>query len=279
MKQKYRFKDRVELSSDSWISYTDLMSGLVIILFLIVAVFISSNEGLTSEIDRLKEQVSRLEALNEELNKEKEEWYKADIEINSLLMELTKNINNSLAKAGKVGRVDFDRSNKTIHVDEKVLMFDKGKVNINSEYLENVAIIENELRKTLKKNINIVQEYIDTIFIEGNTDEDPVADDPILGNWKLSAGRASSFWRQITSNNNEKDFLVNLKSNRGTKLFSISGYADTRPNKCSNRGRIIFKNQCTSKQANLSSEASKSMDRRIDIRITPHHAESKSSRN
>ena len=95
MKQKYRFKDRVELSSDSWISYTDLMSGLVIILFLIVAVFISSNEGLTSEIDRLKEQVSRLEALNEELNKEKEEWYRADIEINSLLMELTKNINNS----------------------------------------------------------------------------------------------------------------------------------------------------------------------------------------
>ena len=89
MKQKYRFKDRVELSSDSWISYTDLMSGLVIILFLIVAVFISSNEGLTSEIDRLKEQVSRLEALNEELNKEKEEWYRADIEINSLLMELT----------------------------------------------------------------------------------------------------------------------------------------------------------------------------------------------
>lgn len=316
-----RFKDKVELGSESWISYTDLMSGLVIILFLIATYSILHHKNELSyqkEIDEMKLELAiskkksslyeelvtkyeQLSLLNSELlasNKmleqdkrilqEKNEAFKkkffaSDEAVEKILEELKENI---LAKMKKrYGEFDdnavvIERENKTLHLNEKVLKFDPNKDDIKLEkYVANANIIADSLYEVINssKYSKDVKQYIDSIFIEGNTDENPVKEDPERGNWKLSAGRASSLWLVITKRHSD---LKNLKNNRNNDLFAISGYADSRPNKCSIRGMEkytengspVCKNPEKLKRS-IQGDLDKSngMDRRIDIRITPFH--------
>lgn len=72
-------------------------------------------------------------------------------------------------------------------------------------------------------------EFLDTIFVEGHTDNRPLQGFMGKGNWGLSTFRAISlwqFWSNALPENSKLDRLMN-KDNK--PLFSVSGYGETRP--------------------------------------------------
>ncbi|MCY1439001.1 hypothetical protein D9M71_552190 [compost metagenome] len=94
-------------------------------------------------------------------------------------------------------------------------------------------------------------EYLDTIFIEGHTDNRPFPGFMGKGNWGLSTFRAISLWQFWSTELPEAERLNRLSNQDGEPLFSVSGYAETRP---------VSKQQVTEEDYRL--------NRRIDIRFT-----------
>lgn len=68
---------------------------------------------------------------------------------------------------------------------------------------------------------------IDTIFVEGHTDSRPLISET-YDNTNLSFDRARSVYKLLAQRRDNIN-LVQFKNNNGQQLFSMSGYADTRP--------------------------------------------------
>lgn len=68
---------------------------------------------------------------------------------------------------------------------------------------------------------------IDTIFVEGHTDSRPLISET-YDNTNLSFDRARSVYKLLAQRKDKID-LMQFKNNNGQQLFSMSGYADTRP--------------------------------------------------
>lgn len=94
-------------------------------------------------------------------------------------------------------------------------------------------------------------DHIEAIFIEGHTDSDPISGGRMRDNWDLSSIRATNTFRILVEYRPE--LLQFLSGPAGVPssepLLSVAGYADQRP------------------LARGSDEASKSRNRRIDIRV------------
>jgi len=94
-------------------------------------------------------------------------------------------------------------------------------------------------------------EYLDTIFIEGHTDNRPFPGFMGKGNWGLSTFRAISLWQFWGAALPGDEQLASLNNKDGKPLFSVSGYGETRPVVVDQRAEEDFKR-----------------NRRIDIRFT-----------
>ena len=109
--------------------------------------------------------------------------------------------------------------------------------------------------------------FLDTIFVEGHTDRVPYYNKKIKGNWGLSTFRAISMWNYWNRSMGKDVRLEALNNHVGKKLFSVSGYAQTRPVPCSNAGSDVNdKSLCPS--GFLKESESLRKNRRIDIRFT-----------
>lgn len=72
-------------------------------------------------------------------------------------------------------------------------------------------------------------EFLDTIFIEGHTDNRPLQGFMGKGNWGLSTFRAISLWQFWGDALAREEQLSRLNNKDGKPLFSVSGYGETRP--------------------------------------------------
>ena len=92
---------------------------------------------------------------------------------------------------------------------------------------------------------------LEAVFIEGHTDSIPVSEASRYGdNWNLSTARAISVFKEMTLKQSALDRLTNASAQ---PLFSISGYADRRPN-------------AGDRQSNITDEG-RALNRRIDVRF------------
>ena len=156
----------------------------------------------------------------------------------------------------------YPKSN-TIHISDQILRFDPGQHEIES--LSSRTFISKCVGKILSKKLNTseARELIDSVFIEGHTDKNPFkGDDRNFKNWNLSAERAIEFWYILK---NSVPGLGDITNINGTPLFSVSGYADSRPESlCDNEH---FENGIEMCDNNMTKKEVYEKNRRIDIKF------------
>jgi len=238
----------VDEENPYWMSFSDIMAGLLVI-------FVLASVALILELTQKREQWD--EAI--------QEIAKAEQVRRHLLHEI---VDELMAMNIPVEISDNDT---VIRIPENVLTFRQGSFDIPSdEHHKNIALdIGRVLYSSITKDNR--WQYLDTIFVEGHTDKVPYRNRLIKGNWGLSTFRAISVWDYWNSTMEEGHRLEELDNHIGKKLFSVSGYAETRPTPCTNDDPEI--NDITAcPNGVLSGRDSHRKNRRIDIRFTVKRA-------
>ena len=183
----------LESENPYWISISDLITGLLIIFILTLCYYILSFNEKTTEL--------------------------AEGNIKRAL--ILKAIQKDLESRGIKVKVDFEHG--ILRLPEGIL-FDSGKAQIKEEGLKVLRALGPVLYDVLTKPE--FKDTVETIFIEGHTDNVPIKNAAFPSNWELSTQRAINTWRELLRVTPE---LKNLKNKSNEPLFSCSGYADTRP--------------------------------------------------
>ncbi|MCC2319543.1 OmpA/MotB family protein [Cellulomonas xiejunii] len=225
-----------------WISFSDLMTALLTVFMLAAVALVFS---LTQEQDALTQ-------VRAEAEEAKARGDRFDDVLNSLSTseqvraEMVAEIRDTLAAQG-IG-VEVDAAHTVIRVPVELLGFDSGSSDIRPQNEASALTIGTVIADALVKDERYRQ--LDTVFVEGHTDDVPM-DSLYGGNWGLSSNRAISLWR-LWEGRLPAD-LGGLTGHAGERLFSVSGYAETRP---------VNATQVT--------DADRAANRRIDIRFTEH---------
>ncbi|MCX6052697.1 MAG: OmpA family protein [Campylobacterales bacterium] len=199
-----------------WISYADLMAGLLFVFILVVGIVIMKYSYITAELQLQKESIEKLEieALNkqedaeklkQELENTKEMIHKLASVKSVVIDKLRKKLGNKIAVNPKdgtlsiAGNILFDQDEYTLKNDAKIAL--KGVLN---EYID-VLMNEKEIRDNLER-----------IIIEGHTN----SDGEYLHNLELSQKRALEVMKFILT--------LQPKLEKDLKVFiAASGRSDT----------------------------------------------------
>lgn len=194
----------VDEENPYWISFSDIMAGLLVVFILASLVLIlellETRNLVKQNIESLKDAVEARNDIMVEIQQELKE--------KNILVELSDN-------------------KEVLHIPEDALSFEVNKSRIPpSPKVEETVY---EIGKILYERItfeNRNEKYLDTIFVEGHTDSKPT--NRKGGNWRLSTDRAISIWRFWLDRLPEDMRLEALKNHSSERLFSVSGYSATR---------------------------------------------------
>lgn len=281
--RKHNAKRDYSVISDYWISYTDMVLGLLIlvliVLFLILG-YVGSNYVKKSELDKAyversliekeyikkdkveaeyvkKELFEKLQQIKEGLeedNRRLKEGLERNIKnIKKIIYRIRDDINTKTEVLGKKLEVTVDDDVLVIHISADTLGFKSGSHELNTEQRQMIKKVIAESFYDVFNNEEykkMIDDSVDTIFIEGHTDSDRYSG--LRGNWGLSTFRAIEFWENFKPENASFfENYTNSKKEKQQKMFSVSGYGET---------RAVAPN---------SDEINKSKNRRIDIKFIP----------
>lgn len=175
------------------ISISDLMSSLLAIFILVLSYFILNFSQATAQLTQ--NDIKRA--------------------------ELLRLIQHELESEGI--KVTVDEQHGILRISEGVL-FDVGRADVKTQGQVVIQKLGNILVNTLESDR--FKGRVETIFIEGHTDNIPIENEMFPSNWELSVKRAINTWQTMNGANPKLNALLN---NKGELIFSVSGYADTRP--------------------------------------------------
>ncbi|WP_167043534.1 OmpA family protein [Salinibacterium sp. ZJ454] len=142
--------------------------------------------------------------------------------------------------------VSISQDSTVLSIPSSALGFESGSFTINPGYHGVAVTVGSVITEVIAKDDR--WQYLDTVFVEGHTDNEPFSGLAETGNWGLSTFRAISLWdlwgEQLPN-------LAGYRNSEGSFLFSVSGYGETRP----------------ASQQQISDEE-RASNRRIDIRFT-----------
>lgn len=237
MKRSRRgFAANVDEENPYWMSFSDIMSALLVI-------FILASVILMLQLT-IKEQ--ELEQTTTELEDEIEQLRRAEEVRRNILTEAAE----ELRRRGI--QVELSENDTVLRISNELLGFDSGSDEIKPEFQTTAFEIGSVLQSLIAQGDRA--EYLDTIFVEGHTDSRAFYDPRCgveKGNWCLSAFRAISLWQFWEETLPEAQRLSLLLNKAGDPLFSVSGYAATR--------RAVSQED---------EESDFEQNRRIDIRFT-----------
>ncbi len=202
---------RVDEENPYWISFSDLMSALLVVFILAAVALIIELTETQKKIEQDIEQLRNAEQARKDILHE---------------------IKDELAKKNIIVVI---ADNETIlRIPEKTLSFESNSYEIpaDEELRKSIEVIGSILHKAINSPFNKTKnnlkrfEYLDTIFIEGHTDSRPSS--RIKGNWGLSAYRAISLWEFWDERLTVKPAFNEIQNTFDQKLFSVSGYAASR---------------------------------------------------
>lgn len=204
IQSSFRRTSKADEENPYWMSFSDLMSGLLVIFILAAVALIIELTQKTQNIDAGIQELKKAEQARKDI--------------------LTEVKQNLALEQIKVIIADNDT---VIRIPEETLSFESGKEAIPEEpHMQHaVKIIGEVLHDAIVRNERF--KYLDTVFVEGHTDSDAIW---YRGkkNWGLSADRAITVWRVWLEDLNLSPSLGDLENAFGQKLFSVSGYAATR---------------------------------------------------
>ena len=173
-----------------WISYTDILSSLLIVILLVTAFVVFELMNTKQNVVQNLEEVTKAELVRKEI-----------------LTEVQK----KLLKEGL--EVNITDNFSVLRIPESTLTFRSNNYYIHNAMKQGLSTIGTILFEVLV--IDNRTEYFDTIFIEGHTDIRSTERE--MGNWGLSTFRAISVWN-FWINYVSKDYENLLNSDR-EKLF------------------------------------------------------------
>ena len=195
----------VDEENPYWISFSDIMSGLLVIFILASLVLILQ---LMDKRDRVDSAIKELQQA---------ETAKAQI-LTEIQQELKKHKIN----------VEIIDNKSVLRIPDEELTFRPDKYDIPSsgDAYKRAALIGKVLYAAVTKGER--QKYLDTVFIEGHTDSQPSRAFKEMGNWGLSTYRAIAVWKFWNRQLGHTANLATITNHAGKPLFSVSGYAAQR---------------------------------------------------
>ncbi len=193
-----------EKENSYWLSISDLMTGLLMIIILALSYYIINFSEKTQEL----------------------------VGTNIKRIDLLRLIQKKMKDKGIEVIIDYEHG--ILRLPEGIL-FDSGKAEIKEAGMKVLQKLGPVLYEVL-----ISPEFngtVETIFIEGHTDDIPINNLRYPSNWELSTQRAINTWRALRKITPE---LRLLKNKNDEPIFSCSGYGPTRPilpNNCSENRR------------------------------------------
>lgn len=175
------------------VSISDLMSGLLAIFILVLAYFILNFSQATAQLTQ--NDVTRAELLR---------FMQTELEREGI-------------------KVSIDEQHGVLRIPDGVL-FDVGLADVKPQGRDVITKLGGVLEVALEKEQ--FKGRVETIFIEGHTDNVPISNGLFPSNWELSTKRAINTWLVMSGSNPRLPWFPNDK---GELIFSVSGYADTRP--------------------------------------------------
>ena len=199
-----RKRSKVDEENPYWMSFSDLMSGLLVIFILAAVALIIELTQKSEKIDASIEELKKAQETRENILTDiKEELSKQNI------------------------HVEIVENDTVLRIPDSTLSFESGKDTLpeDEQTQKEVRAIGMALHKAITTDER--WKYLDTVFVEGHTDSDGIWYRG-KGNWGLSTDRAVSIWKLWQTEIPVEPSLNALKNFNGQLLFSVSGYADTR---------------------------------------------------
>jgi len=202
---------RVDEENPYWISFSDLMSALLVVFILAAVALVIE---LTETQQKIEQDITELrnaeQARRDILHEIRDELAKYDIEI--MIAD----------------------NDSVLRIPETTLAFNSNSVDIppSPKARKSISVIGRVLHTAIYRPFNVDEnskrrfDYLDTVFIEGHTDSLPTKRK--RGNWGLSVDRAISLWKYWETELSVTPAFGELTNAHGNKLFSVSGYAATR---------------------------------------------------
>ena len=216
-----------------WMSFTDLMAALLFVFILAAAALmlqlVQAREGFAAQSQEFSGQVENLR------------------QAENVREEMLMDVQEELHAQGI--EVIVSHNGSVISIPSELLGFDRAAYDIDEEYEDVSLAIGTAIADAIADGDR--GKYLDTVFVEGHTDNADYEGLEGTGNWGLSTFRAITLWRLWEDELPAESQLSTLTGPDGQPLFSVSGYGETRPT-----------------SEDQSTESGASANRRIDIRFT-----------
>ena len=179
-----------------WMSFSDMMASLLVIFMLAAAALMLQLATKSQKVDEQVDEVARAEKVRKQI-------------IDEIVEELKQ-------KQIVVEKSDNDT---VLHIPESSLRFASGSSDIPETLQNNVREIGNVLYEALNRDIDSQNQakarftLLDTVFIEGHTDNNFYKNPILRGNWGLSAMRAISVWQFWAEDPNQASNGLNAMKN------------------------------------------------------------------
>lgn len=202
---------RVDEENPYWISFSDLMSALLVVFILAAVALIIELTQTQKQIEQDIQQLKNAEqARRDILNEIQDELNKRNIEV--LIAD----------------------NDTVLRIPESTLSFASNSYDLPSDQQIRASVLiigqvlHTAINQPFDQSMNDRKrfDYLDTVFIEGHTDSVPT--NRIKGNWGLSTFRAISLWEFWGAELDVSPSYAEMSNAFGDKLFSVSGYAATR---------------------------------------------------
>ncbi|PFG42418.1 flagellar motor protein MotB [Isoptericola jiangsuensis] len=247
MSRPTRNREPSHEDSSHWISFSDLMSALLLVFLLAVVLLVLSLTYKQQELVAQQAEAQEAESLFATQRDRLETQVATLSEREEIRSALVREISTELKGRGIAVEISEDAA--VLHIPTSALGFDSGSYEIHDAHRGVALTIGTVISETVRQDRRF--EALDTVFVEGHTDSEAFSGLEGTGNWGLSTFRAISLWRLWEEELPPRTALTALLREDGQPVFSVSGYADSRPVEISQ-----------------ASEQQMAANRRIDIRFT-----------